>query len=121
MSGIKNNINFQKRVSEETIQELENRSTTINQEVKALGEKRESLSIQITEGESDLKSITGKIVKEKSITDLKQSAVNDTYQSMEKMQDMIRSEQQSKEAYLEELKTNELKIVEMKNFNSIGA
>jgi len=109
----RDNINFQKRVSEETIQELENRSTTINQEVKALGEKRESLSIQITECESDLKSITGKIVKEKSITNLKQSAVNDTYQSMEKMQDMIRSEQQSKEALLEELKTNELKIVEM--------
>ena len=110
----RDNLNFQKRVSEETIQELGNRSTTINQEVKALGDKRESLSKQITEGESDLKSITGKLVKEKSITDLKQSTLNDTYQSMEKIQDMIRSEQQSKEALLEELKTNELKIVEMK-------
>ena len=110
----RDNLNFQKRVSEETIQELGNRSTTINQEVKALGDKRESLSKQITEGESDLKSITGKLVKEKSIKDLKQSTLNDTYQSMEKIQDMIRSEQQSKEALLEELKTNELKIVEMK-------
>jgi len=110
----RDNLNFQKRVSEETIQELGNRSTTINQEVKALGDKRESLSKQITETESDLKSITGKLVKEKSITDLKQSTLNDTYQSMEKIQDMIRSEQQSKEALLEELKTNELKIVEMK-------
>ena len=109
----RDNLNFQKRVSEETIQELGNRSTTINQEVKALGDKRESLSKQITEGESDLKSITGKLVKEKSITDLKQSTLNDTYQSMEKIQDIIRSEQQSKEALLEELKTNELKIVEM--------
>ena len=109
----RDNLNFKKRVSEETIQELGNRSTTINQEVKALGDKRESLSKQITEGESDLKSITGKLVKEKSITDLKQSTLNDTYQSMEKIQDIIRSEQQSKEALLEELKTNELKIVEM--------
>ena len=45
--------------------------------------------------------------------ELKQGMVNDTYQSMEEIQATIRSEQQSREALLEELKTNELKIAEM--------
>ncbi|MBC8345075.1 MAG: chromosome segregation protein SMC [Candidatus Marinimicrobia bacterium] len=109
----RDNLNFQKRVAEETIQELDNRSTVINQEVEDIGCNREVLSKQISQGESDLESITGKLAKEKSIIDLKQSATNDTYQSMEKIQEMIRSEQHSRESLLEELKSNELKIVEM--------
>ena len=68
---------------------------------------------QISDVEKELQTINGQLAKEKSIINLKQSAANDTYLSMEKIQDQIRSEQQTREALLEELKTNELKIAEM--------
>jgi chromosome segregation protein len=109
----RDNLNFQKRVSVETTVELENRNGVIHQEVEDLRNQRESLSKQISEGESDLKTVTAQLIKEKSIIDLKQSTTNDTYQSMEQIQETIRSEQHSREALLEELKSNELKIVEM--------
>ncbi len=109
----RDNLNFQKRVSVETTVELENRNAVIHQEVEDLRNQRESLSKQISEGESDLKTVTAQLIKEKSIIDLKQSTTNDTYQSMEQIQETIRSEQHSREALLEELKSNELKIVEM--------
>jgi len=109
----RDNLNFQKRVAEETIQELQDRKTTINKEIRDLRDQLESLSKQISEGEKELQTITGQLAKDKSILDLKRSAASDTYQSMEKIQEQIRSEQQSREALLEEMKTNELKIVEM--------
>jgi chromosome segregation protein len=75
--------------------------------------QRELLAQQISDVKKELQTINGQLAKEKSIINLKQSAANDTYLSMEKIQDQIRSEQQTREALLEELKTNELKIAEM--------
>ncbi|MBT3676427.1 MAG: chromosome segregation protein SMC [Candidatus Marinimicrobia bacterium] len=109
----RDNLNFQKRVAEETIHELEERKTSIESEISELGSQRELLTSQIANGETELQSITGQLAKDKSILDLKRSTANDTYQSMEKIQEKIRSEQQSRETLLEELKTNELKIAEM--------
>ena len=109
----RDNLNLQKRVAQETIQELEERKAAIIQEVSGLMEKRESLAGQIVEGEKELRTITGQSTKDRSILDLKRDTSNDTYQSMEKIQEQIRSEQQSREALLEELKANELKIAEM--------
>ena len=109
----RDNLNFKKRVAEETIQELEERKAAINLEITNLHDKRESLSGQIADGEKELQTITGQLTKDRSILDLKRETTNDTYQSMEKIQEQIRSEQQSRETLLEELKTNELKIAEM--------
>ena len=109
----RDNLNFQKRVAQETIQELEDRQQTIAKEIKALKEKRTTLKDQIQEEEGKLQTISGQLVKDRSVMELKQGMVNDTYQSMEEIQATIRSEQQSREALLEELKTNELKIAEM--------
>ena len=72
-----------------------------------------SKRINDSDVQKELQTISGQLAKEKSIINLKQSATNDTYLSMEKIQDQIRSEQQTREALLEEMKTNELKIAEM--------
>ncbi len=109
----RDNLNFQKRVAEETIQELEKRKTAISSEISDLLNQQANLSKQILNGETELQKITGQLAKDKSILDLKRSTANDTYQSMEKIQEQIRTEQQSREVLLEELKTNELKIAEM--------
>ena len=74
--------------------------------------KRKSLGKEVSKSDVELKSISGKLVKERSVLKLKQDTVNDTYQSMEEIQNKIRSEQESRETLLEELKINELKIVE---------
>ena len=74
--------------------------------------KRKSLGKEVSKSNVELKSISGKLVKERSVLKLKQDTVNDTYQSMEEIQNKIRSEQESRETLLEELKINELKIVE---------
>jgi len=109
----RDNLNFQKRVAQDSIQELVDRKKAISEEMSKLEYQRELLTQQISDAEKDLQTINGQLAKEKSILNLKQSAANDTYLSMEKIQDQIRSEQQTREALLEELKTNELKIAEM--------
>ena len=108
----RDSINFQKQVASETIEELDKRQKIIDNEILELVSKRKSLKEQILKSDSELKSISGKLVKERSVLKLKHDTVNDTYQSMEEIQNTIRSEQQSREALLEELKINELKIVE---------
>lgn len=109
----RDNLNFQKRVAQDTIQELEDRKNAIATEIKELKDERTALAGQIKDGEEKLQTISGQLVKERSVLDLKQEMVNDTYQSMEEIQATIRSEQHSREVLLEELKANELKIVEM--------
>ena len=109
----RDNLNFQKRVAQDTIQELVVRKKAISDEISKLEYQRKLLAQQISDAEKELQTINGQLAKEKSILNLKQSAANDTYLSMEKIQDQIRSEQQTREALLEEMKTNELKIAEM--------
>ena len=105
-------INYQKELAKDTIEELNKRKKSINKEISELLSKRRSLGKEVSKSDVELKSISGKLVKERSVLKLKQDTVNDTYQSMEEIQNKIRSEQESRETLLEELKINELKIVE---------
>ena len=52
-------------------------------------------------------------MKDRSVMELKRETVNGTYQSMEDIQSKIRSEQQTRESLIEEMKVNELKIIEL--------
>ena len=116
----RDNLNFKKRVAKETIIELEERKISIASEKYELESKRKSLKTQISNVQTELKNISGQLVKDRSVMELKQDTVNDTYQSMEEIQSKIRMEQQSREALLEELKVNELKIAEKEqNLNII--
>jgi len=105
-------INYQKELAKDTIEELNKRKKSINKEISELLSKRKSLGKEVSKSNVELKSISGKLVKERSVLKLKQDTVSDTYQSMEEIQNKIRSEQESRETLLEELKINELKIVE---------
>ena len=108
----RDNLNFQQQVAKETIEELDNRQKNIQTEISELVSQRQLLKEQVAKSDIELKSISGKLVNERSVLKLKQDTVNDTYHTMEEIQSQIRSEQQSREALLEELKVNELKIVE---------
>ncbi len=112
MENKRESINYQKEIANDTIGDLDSRKQNIDIEISELLSKRESLKKQISKSDVELNSISGKLVKERSVLKLKHNTVNDTYQSMEEIQNKIRSEQDSRESLLEELKINELKIVE---------
>jgi len=106
-------ILFQKDSASKLVSELDIRDKSIGSEIVELGGLKKSLDIKIIKEENDLKSIIGEITKEKSVFDLKEQSVTDTFSSMEMLQDKINEEKKLKENLLEQQKTNELRIVEL--------
>lgn len=106
----RDNLNFQLRAARETEQELDQRQETILVEIDSLKNRRKELQARIEDGNSNLTTVKGKIQKERSILDLKQEVTSETFQTIEALQAAIRSEQQSKETFLEELKQQELEL-----------
>ena len=106
-------ILFQMNAATQSVSELEERDKDINSEIVSLGDLRKSLDIKIVKEENDLNTIIGQITKEKSVFDLKEQSVSDTFNSMENLQSKINEEKQLKENLLEQQKNNELRIVEL--------
>ena len=104
-------LNLQKRVAEDTTQELKKRDKTIFMEITSLDKERISLSSKMEKGEKQLNVISAEIVKDRSVIELKNETVRGTYQSMDEIQSKIRSEQKTRESLIEEMKANELRIV----------
>ena len=71
------------------------------------------MKIEIQDGEKELKNISAQIVKDRSLMELKKETVNSTYESIQEIQLKIRNEQERRESLIEEMKINELKIVEL--------
>ncbi len=106
-------IALQSNSAAQLVLELENRDKDINKEIVGLGDLRKSLDIKIVKEENDLNTITGKIIKEKSVFDLKERSVSDTFNSMENLQSNINKEKELRENLFEQQKNNELRIVEL--------
>ena len=106
-------ILFQMNAATQSVSELEERDKDINSEIVSLGDLRKSLDIKIVKEENDLNTIIGQITKEKSVFDLKEQSVSDTFNSMENLQSKINEEKLLKENLLEQQKNNELRIVEL--------
>ncbi len=108
----KENLQIQKKTTEGTISELENRRKGIKSETQFSKEKEETLKTQIEEGERKLVKINGRLHHHRSILELKRQVYGETYQEIEVTENQIRSEQRNRESILEELKKCELEIVE---------
>jgi chromosome segregation protein len=106
-------ILYQKDSAIQSVSELEIRDKSIKNEIVELGELKKSLDIKIVNDENNLKSLVGELTKEKSVFDLKEQAVSDTFNSMESLQSKINQEKQLKENLFEQQKNNELRIVEL--------
>ena len=106
-------LSLQIESSKKSFEEYENRDVQIQKETTELMELKKSLDEKIVHEESSLDGISANIVQEKSVLDLKQQAASTTFESMQKIQEKINSEQQMKEALLEQQKENELRIVEL--------
>ena len=108
-----NSIVFQRNSAAQSVSELEDRDKDINKEIDGLVDLRKSLDIKIVKEENDLTTIAGKITKEKSVFDLKEQSVSDTFNSMENLQSKINEEKELRENLFEQQKNNELRIVEL--------
>tara|TARA_B100000405_G_C16677965_1_gene408270 strand:+ start:20 stop:1096 length:1077 start_codon:yes stop_codon:yes gene_type:complete len=108
-----NSLSLQIESSKKSFEEYEDRDVQIQKETTELMELKKSLDEKIVHEESSLDGISANIVQEKSVLDLKQQAASTTFESMQKIQEKINSEQQMKEALLEQQKENELRIVEL--------
>ncbi len=106
-------LNLQKRVAEDTAQDLKKRDKAIEIEIASLNKERVSLSSKMVKGEKELNVISAEIVKDRSVIELKKETVRVTYQSIDEIQSKIRSEQKTRESLIEEMKANELRIVEL--------
>ena len=106
-------LNLQKRVSEDTTKELKEREKSISKEITSLNNERISLSSKMEKGGKELNVISAEIVKDRSVIELKSETLRGTYESMDEIQSKIRSEQKTRESLIEEMKANELRIVEL--------
>ncbi|NOZ03703.1 MAG: chromosome segregation protein SMC [FCB group bacterium] len=108
----RDNLQFQLRTAEETIKELKKRRHEIDDEIETLEAKKVSLETQISDGNTALEKVRGKITHQRSVIELKRESYSSTYQAIEELQEKIRSEQKNRERILEELKQHELQIAE---------
>ncbi len=108
----RDNLNLQKKTTENTIIEIEERRSKIVDEIKILTEQSKERTEKINKKEKELISINAELKKSKSMLELKEQTYRDTYRSIEKIENKIKSEQKSRESILEELKHCEVAIVE---------
>ncbi len=108
----RDNLHFQKRVAEETITELLERQKKIKEERQACRAEMKALKAKIASGEQAVAKINARLQKQRSIVGLRQEASRETFSSIEALQRNIRDEQHRQEELLEELKAQELQLVE---------
>jgi len=112
LEGQRENVIFQQRTAEDSINEFSARKSEIDKEVTQLISQDKDLNRSILSAENKLSEINGMVNKQKSILSLKQETANDSYRQIEEIQAQIRSEQKNRETLLEELKQYELKIAD---------
>ena len=112
LEGQRENVIFQQRTAEDSINEFSARKSEIDKEVTQLISQDKDLNRSILSAENKLSEINGMVNKQKSILSLKQETANDSYRQIEEIQAQIRSEQKNRETLLEELKQYEFKIAD---------
>jgi len=112
LEGQRENVIFQQRTAEDSINEFSARKSEILKEITQLKSQDKDLNKFILSAENKLSEINGMVIKQKSILSLKQETANDSYRQIEEIQAQIRSEQKNRETLLEELKQCELKIAD---------
>ena len=110
----RDNLYLQKKTTENTITEIEERQSKIIEEIKVLKEQSEDRAEEINKKEKELIGINADLKKNKSLLELKEQTYRDTYRSIEEIENKIKSEQKNRELILEELKQCEVAIVEYK-------
>ena len=112
LEGKQENLHYRIKASKESINEIDERSGTINDEISQLESKIKSIQSENKVAESNNKKIDIKLKKSMSVKNLKDDAFRETYVEIEQAEREIRVEHREREAKAEEIKTIELKIAD---------
>ncbi len=114
LENSRDNLKSQRKTADNTTIEIEERQSKIIDDIKAIVENSKKRTEEINIKEKDLIGINTELKKSKALLDLKEQTYRDTYYSIEKIENKIKSEQKNRESILEELKQCEIAIVEYK-------
>ena len=110
----RDNLIYKSNSANEQVEAIKQNQVIILDEEKNLKALKKDLDQKIKNGESELNEINAELQKQRSIIDLKKSVFRETYNMIDQIQTKIKIEQKDRESILENLKSSELKLNDLK-------
>ena len=110
----RDNLIYKSNSANEQVEAIKQNQVIILDEEKNLKALKKDLDQKIKNGEKELNKINAELQKQRSIIDLKKSVFRETYNMIDQIQTKIKIEQQDRESILENLKSSEFKLNDLK-------
>ena len=110
----RDNLIYKSNSANEQVEAIKQNQVIILDEEKNLKALKKNLDQKIKNGEKELNKINAELQKQRSIIDLKKSVFRETYNMIDQIQTKIKIEQKDRESILENLKSSEFKLNDLK-------
>ena len=110
----RDNLIYKSNSANEQVEAIKQNQVIILDEEKNLKALKKDLDKKIKNGEKELNKINAELQKQRSIIDLKKSVFRETYNMIDQIQTKIKIEQKDRESILENLKSSEFKLNDLK-------
>ena len=110
----RDNLIYKSNSANEQVEAIKQSQVIILDEEKNLKALKKDLDQKIKNGEKELNKINAELQKQRSIIDLKKSVFRETYNMIDQIQTKIKLEQKDRESILENLKSSEFKLNDLK-------
>ena len=110
----RDNLIYKSNSANEQVEAIKQNQVIILDEEKNLKALKKDLDQKIKNGEKELNRINAELQKQRSIIDLKKSVFRETYNMIDQIQTKIKIEQKDRESILENLKSSEFKLNDLK-------
>ena len=110
----RDNLIYKSNSANEQVEAIKQNQVIILDEEKNLKALKKDLDQKIKNGEKELNKINAELQKQRSIIDLKKSVFRETYNMIDQIQTKIKLEQKDRESILENLKSSEFKLNDLK-------
>ena len=110
----RDNLIYRSNSANEQVEAIKQNQVIILDEEKNLKALKKDLDQKIKNGEKELNKINAELQKQRSIIDLKKSVFRETYNMIDQIQTKIKIEQKDRESILENLKSSEFKLNDLK-------
>ena len=110
----RDNLIYKSNSANEQVEAIKQSQVIILDEEKNLKALKKDLDQKIKNGEKELNKINAELQKQRSIIDLKKSVFRETYNMIDQIQTKIKLEQKDRESILENLKSSEFKLNDLR-------
>ena len=110
----RDNLIYKSNSANEQVEAIKQNQVIILDEEKNLKALKKDLDQKIKNGEKELNKINAELQKQRSIIDLKKLVFRETYNMIDQIQTKIKLEQKDRESILENLKSSEFKLNDLK-------